>query len=462
MMTEDSTLIIGSIKETDDIITYEIPRIETNLIEPEQLEELKREENAFFKCQHYIVDDSTVRVLYKKEADYTNLKHFQNASEETKKKIALHLLDAIEMLGTQYTTFIHPANIYVNQIGHVKYAHRGIRSVLPPETLALPELIRDIKKVVIYLYTSYRFSELDTLDMTDVTRDNHFLTQLQHSSSVNELREVIDTYNPKKIIKTAQPKSSPETVKQEGKSKHLLTKVGLFFAGMALIAIVLYFFLINPQNNRISSLLNKHKHDQQAYQDKTASLEQQLKEKETLISAYHAVVQDDPERAVNLFESMDHLNESDEVVLIEQYLNLNTVESLTKVIERDESYAVPVVERLIMLNTDEANEAILSIESSEPEILLEKAWLDQNLSQVISIYETIPDDNRAKYLAAYSYLEENNAEKAMSLAKELDNKKLQIASYEKEKALIEQNKKLDKKEKKEKIDDINKKIKKLK
>lgn len=458
-MTEHFTLAYGNIKENDDMVIYEVSRAQTNLIEPEQLDELKRTDHAFFKCQHYIVDETFVRVFYKKESGYTKLKVYKNANDDLKKKIALQMLNTVEMLGTQYTTLIHPANIYVNQEGNVKYAHRGIRSVLPPQELPLPKLLQEIKKVIIYLYTSYSFSELNKLDINQIASNNAFLKNMYSASSVTDLKEVMSHNTTEPSIATDKPVLEKT---KDKKSKKPFAQIGLVLAGMIVVAAIMYLFLINPQNNRIDALSQEFNHNKQSYKEEKERLENQVKDQQRLIGAYHAVVQDESERAVSLFESIKRLDESDEAVLFEQYLNLNTVESLMKVLERDDSYAIPVIERLVMLNSDEANEEILSIESTEPRIIIEQAWLDKNFSQVIEVYETIPEDNRAKALAVLSYLEENSPEKAIPLANELGDKDLQIASYEKEIELIKKNKKLDKDDKKKKIEDINKKIKKIK
>lgn len=468
-MSEDFTLEFGHIKENDDVVVYEITRAQTKLVEPEQLDELKRVDEAFFKCQHYIVDEKFVRILYKRETGYSKLDTFKNANKQLKNKIARHMLNAVDMLGTQYTTLIHPANIYVNEEGNVKYAHRGIRSVLPPKELALPDLLKEIKKVIIYLYTSYRFSELNKIDLNQTFKNDPFVTGILNATSTKQIKEAVSRNQPKLAMKDSQSEQAAKDNKasitkdeKDSKGSSPIALIVSVLGGMIVAVIVMYAFVINPQNNKNDSLSNKLESEKAVHKEEIGRLEADLKDKETVVNAYHAVVQEEPERAVSLFESLDTLDDSDEITLIDQYLRLNTIDSLSKILERDDSFAVPVVERLVKLDNKEANEIIKSIESSEPQVIIEQAWLDQAYSDVIEAYEMIPDNDRAKYLGALSYLEKEDSKKALALANDLNNKELKILSHEMKIKLIEKDKKLDKDKKKEEIDKINKTLKKLK
>ena len=69
-MAEQEKLQFGTIEEKDDVVVYEIPIAETNLVEAEQLEELKRKDALFFECQHYVVEQQIIRIFYKKESNY--------------------------------------------------------------------------------------------------------------------------------------------------------------------------------------------------------------------------------------------------------------------------------------------------------------------------------------------------------------------------------------------------------
>src|SRR5699024_11677331 len=94
-------------------------------------------------------------------------------SEEKKKQIAKQILQAEKMNGTQNTTSFHPENIYVNQEGAVKFAHRGIRSIIPPEALSGAAFLQEVKRFLIYLYTNLPFADIDMEAVSD--HDNRAL-----------------------------------------------------------------------------------------------------------------------------------------------------------------------------------------------------------------------------------------------------------------------------------------------
>lgn len=465
-MTEDVELKYGKIQEKNDVIIYEIPRVQTQLIDPEQLDELKRDHNIFLTCQHYIVDEAVVRIFYKRESQYARIKTYKDADDKVKKAIANNLVDVVNIEGTQYTTFIHPANIYVSKQGNVKYAHRGIRSVLPPKELSLTELLGDIKQVIIYLYTSYSFNEIASVNMNEVTKNNVFLKGIHQATTVEELKAAI---NQELVEPPVQPlgqiSAKNEKVKAKSKSKSKskspLGYLALLLASLVIVAGAMYLLLVNPQINKNNALSKEYKGEKKSLIEETTRLETEVSEQQTIIEAYRSVVEGDAEKAVSLFESIEPLNDSDELVLMEHYLLINTVDSLKQAIERNDLYEVPVVESLAAHNTPEANDLINAIESDEPIVLLEQAWNRTDYGEVIKIYEVIPDYDRAKHLAALSYLKEKNFKKALPLAVELENKDLQIASYKLELEAIKANKDLEKDEKKEQTNKINKKIKKL-
>src|SRR5699024_2875171 len=108
-MSDHAVLPYGTIQESDDVVVYHIAKTETNLIEYEQLDELKREDPSFFHCQHYIVDEESIRIFYKKETAFHKLSNYRDGgSQEIKRNIANHILKSENLLGTQFTTFIHP------------------------------------------------------------------------------------------------------------------------------------------------------------------------------------------------------------------------------------------------------------------------------------------------------------------------------------------------------------------
>ncbi|MDY0395129.1 type VII secretion protein EssB/YukC [Virgibacillus halophilus] len=140
----------GKISENNEFVTYEIALNETNLVEAEQLEELKRPHPLFLPCDSYKMENQQVTIHYKKQPGYTPLVTYLQSDLPLKQKIAEQILQVEDLIGTQYTVLLSPNNIFVEETGQIKFAHRGIRSVLPPEEL--PEaMLQEVKDVIIFL-----------------------------------------------------------------------------------------------------------------------------------------------------------------------------------------------------------------------------------------------------------------------------------------------------------------------
>ncbi|SET62398.1 WXG100 protein secretion system (Wss), protein YukC [Oceanobacillus limi] len=94
------------------------------------------------------------------------------------------------------------------------------------------------------------------------------------------------------------------------------------------------------------------------------------------------------------------------------------------------------------------------LESSVPQVAIEKSWLNQQYEEVVDFYLEIPENNRAKLLAARSYLELDEPDEAMQLGEEINDVSIQIAGLEKQIELLESNEELDEDEREERIEEL--------
>lgn len=442
-MEESYALKHGYIKEENETVVYEIPKEQTNLIETEQLNELKKNDPLFFTFQTCKVDDKFVRIYYEKLQGYRPIQDCINANSEVKRQIAINLLSVEKMLGTQYTTIIHPSNIYADSKGNVKLAHRGIRSVFPTEELTVPQLLSELKKIVIYLFSSYSFSKINN-NMTGILKENSFIKDIHDAVSIKRLRRVLE------INSTLEPKN--------GNMNPKVSLISGILIGLVTGIVFLYVIQVGP----VTNAADKQRDQMEALTAKNKEMQTELNDSQSIINAYHAAITGDTQESVSAFESAENLNEDAEKLLLEQYLELNTPESLEKVVKMSKTYPLKVINGLRKLNSKEANQAILNIESDMPEVSSEKAWINEEYKNVIEIYKNNPDNERAKLLAANSYIEQKNHKKAMKLGKELDNKDVQIASLKVQKNKIKNDDDMDDDKKDDKIEKLDKKIDKLK
>lgn len=452
-MAEQEKLQFGTIEEKDDVVVYEIPIAETNLVEAEQLEELKRKDALFFECQHYVVEQQIIRIFYKKESNYKKLKDYRHVSNELKKKAALNMLKIESLIGTQYTTLVHPENIYVNAEGDIKFAHRGIRSVFPKEEMNTAELLEELKRVLLYVYSSYQFNEI-----------SEKLAGLKFNEPIAEsIRRVQSISDLKQILHTEQRSPAPPPIKQQAEKTQnpnkKMTLLSGVLLGLIIGMLVIYVIQVIPLNNEVNSAAAegeaKSAENIEMLTEKNKEIQQLLDDNRTVMHAYRSTIVGDTEEAITQFESANQLDESAERTLMEQYIELDTVESLTAAAGLGEAYHIEVIKSLVAKNSDKAKEAILAIESSLAEVQIEQAWINKSYEEVVTLHDALADNKRAKLLAARSYIQLDDTEEAIKLAKDLDNKKLHITALKREKKLIEANDDLDKDEKEEAIDKID-------
>lgn len=499
-MSQQNNIQYGDLQEKDDVVIYEIPKVETNIVEEEQLEELKRDNRSFFDCLEYTVDDSLVRIHYKRDTSYRNISKFYNADKALKLKIVSNLLSVETLIGTQYTTIIHPDNIYVNDDAEVKFAHRGIRSVLPPIEMDVIQLIHEIKGTIIYLFTSHKFGETEHVEDSDP-----MIKSIQSAASIEQIKQIIQSHptsidtkpklSPKskqpvqeqtkteEVKKPAQPKQpkqpkqskptkppkekkqkapKPPKDKKQDKPKKGMSLLSGLLIGVLIGGLALYAIKVMPLTKETAATEEESEKQQEVLTEENEALQAELDHNEAVNNAYRSAVSGNAEEAISLFEETDKLDENAKKTLIEQYIALGTVESLTKAAEMSEDYQEKAVIALVELNSDEANKAILNIESDNPRIQVEQAWINDEYEDVIKHFESISDNKRAKYLAAMSYIELEDTKEAMKLGKDLNNKSVQIASLEKDIELVKADKKMKKDKKKDETKKLEKEIKKLK
>lgn len=438
----------GDIREDNEMVIYQIEKEYTNLIDADQLDELKKTDPLFFRFLKGQESKQHVHIYYEKALGYHSIIDFAEADQEMKRKIAIGLLSIEKLIGTQYTTFLHPTNIYVDAKGNVKLVHRGIRSVFPTEELTVPQLLSDLKKIIILLFSSTRFSEVS--DWKNLKKGNPFLEKIYRASSIHDLRQIL------------QAEETPAAAKEvQLPNKQLLSGV---LIGLIAGVLLIYLFQVMPMTQAADVQMDRKtslEDENNQLKEVNAELEEELEHSDIMNEAFEHVIHGDTEEAINLLESAAYLEDHAEAILFEQYLLLNTQESLKKAVNMGMDDPISLVEELRSLKTKEAKAAILSIESSLPEVIIEQAWINGAYDKVIDTYTSLKDNDRAKYLAAYSYIEQGNYKKAMQLGEELENKNIQIESLKLQIKEIKKDKDLDESEIEEQVEELEEMIEEL-
>ncbi|WP_066187911.1 type VII secretion protein EssB/YukC [Gracilibacillus timonensis] len=467
--------INGYIKEEVDQVIYEIPKSQTNVMEAEQLDELNKKDALFFDVQRYTVEDDIVRIYYKKPQDYTALSSLSSTDSSLRRKVAINILEVARLVGTQYTTMIHPDNIYVNQQGDVKFAQRGIRFVLSTDELTNQQVIRDLRSLTASILTGVRYADIKQSNINELAVRYPYVRDIQQAKTVDQLRHAIDqsasvavTAKPgvSEAVETKPKVEKPKAEKQEKSWREKMQKYATLkvtvpagiVLGMVAGMLLLYMIKVVPMAEATTSENDQQQQQQEELEQEKVALEAELAKDDKLLEGYRMAVTGKTEEAITSFESVEQLDEEAQRTLVEQYIDLGTVESLTQASQLDPSYNVQIVDKLKSIEGQESKEAILALESDAPEVTIEQAWVNKDFDSVVAIYQDISDNDRAKYLAGRSYVELKKDKEALEIGKELNNEGIQVNSLNIQKDKINNNDDLDDDEKEERIEKIDEQI----
>ncbi|WP_207302270.1 type VII secretion protein EssB/YukC [Gracilibacillus phocaeensis] len=467
--------INGYIKEEADQVIYEIPKSQTNVMEAEQLDELNKKDALFFDVQRYTVEDDIVRIYYKKPQDYAALSSLSSTDSSLRRKVAINILEVARLVGTQYTTMIHPDNIYVNQQGDVKFAQRGIRFVLSTDELTNQQVIRDLRSLTASILTGVRYADIKQSNINELAVRYPYVRDIQQAKTVDQLRHAIDqsasvavTAKPdvSEAVETKPKVEKPKAEKQEKSWREKMQKYATLkvtvpagiVLGMVAGMLLLYMIKVVPMAEATTSENDQQQQQQEELEQEKVALEAELAKDDKLLEGYRMAVTGKTEEAITSFESVEQLDEEAQRTLVEQYIDLGTVESLTQASQLDSSYNVQIVDKLKSIEGQESKEAILALESDAPEVTIEQAWVNKDFDSVVAIYQDISDNDRAKYLAGRSYVELKKDKEALEIGKELNNEGIQVNSLNIQKDKINNNDDLDDDEKEERIEKIDEQI----
>jgi hypothetical protein len=159
------------------------------------------------------------------------------------------------------------------------------------------------------------------------------------------------------------------------------------------------------------------------------------------------------EETITLLENAAALDEEEEMLLAELYLDEGSLASLTKALELGGTYELEIIQALAALGTDEANELILTWETELPAVQIEQAVIQGDDESVIALAEEAGTD-RADELAAWSHLSLEQPEGALAIGEALGDEDIQVASLEMQYELMEENDDLDEDEMEERLQEI--------
>jgi hypothetical protein len=459
----DQTNQFRLVEEKDTFIVLEVPSREINLMDQEQLEELKKPFPQFFDCTNYVVNETAVQFVYNKEKEYKPIENYRNKDRASMKKAAVQLLDIEKLIGTQYTTVIHPSNIYMKPDGTIKLAHRGIRNVFPNQTMSAAKLVTELRKVFIYLFSDIPYEAIEA-NTYPLQLEAPLLLQIKQSKTLSELKKALEQHaSNAEVKKEAAPSKDKNKVQTESKKKSAgsLQKVSPLvaaLAGLIVGMVIIYFAQVVPLNNTSAEEANVAEDEIAVLEEEKSQLEEQLNEETSRKDAYRVVFQGEIDEAVLQLESLGDLDNVETQLLFDLYLEQNNAESLGKALELGPDYEATAIRALIDLDTEAALERVTTWETDLNEVIIEQAYVRSEYENVIELAEGLQDNRRAQLLAAYSYLETDQPAEALSIGQEIENTRIQISSWQKELELLADDDDLDEEELEERQTEIEEEI----
>ena len=499
-MAKQVLLPHGVLYMGDKELVMEIPIKHARIQTPEQLSELKKADPLFFTCTKQAVKEETAALHYAVEEGYKPLKEHAASTMQVKQEIAKDLLLIRKIQGTQFTTYIHPENIYANKEGRVKFIHRGIRSVLPPDQEEGKVFVFQIKCLILSIFSGVSYFELLNNGAAQFKFKDKDLVQLQKAKSLKEIEVLLskdlsgikqpsaegETHSGKPSLGMEQKSVKPAALKPSGsqappavqqrppgplpaegrqagdnpKSKNpallLLSAAGFLVFGILAGVLGSYLFQVKPNSTALASNVE----EKNAIEER---LQGELIKKERVLEAYRLAAQKKNDEAVKAFESMDSLSKEDETFLADLYMESDDPAHIVKAASMDPNLELDAVYTLLALKTQEANDAVLDIASDNQAVLFEQAVIRKDYVQAAELAKSVyPQDKRANTLVAKGLLEEGMAKEALEFAEKAKDTPLQISILEKQLKDVKADKKMSKKEKEKKQKELSKKIDNLK
>lgn len=126
---------------------------------------------------------------------------FQELSKQTmsnKLRLALNLTDLESCLALPITFFLAPVNLFITRNGVAKLAYRALPEVMTPSSLSEADFLRQLKCLILALFTDNDFEDLYKGALEVVTVSD-FLKEIVAAESVADIREQLQqSYEEKK------------------------------------------------------------------------------------------------------------------------------------------------------------------------------------------------------------------------------------------------------------------------
>lgn len=206
----------------------------------EELSLLKMEHPSFLK-QAVVWDDDLVTFAYEIEDMALAVDKFDDLVLSEKVRLALNVTDLEACLKLPFNFFIHPENIFFTKDGLPKVAYRGLPHVMPPKTMTHSDFLRQIKCLILHIFTGMDFSDLygGTLEVATVPE---FLKAIIAAEDLSAIRKELETAYKENIAQEAA------TLTSVSKKRFKLFKyMAIWFSALSLLLLVPLIYILFAQ-----------------------------------------------------------------------------------------------------------------------------------------------------------------------------------------------------------------------
>lgn len=414
--------------EKNRFLTAIVLKEDTHIVETEQLEELKRDLPLFLRVGEIYIEEDRLKIAYETDPAFVPLSSKQSSPTEEKKASLAHLFQLRRLEGSPYIPYMDPDNLFVHPEHGLKIGHRGLREVLPPSNDEEGELFKAFQACLLSMFSSYSFHHILRKGSSHLTWDESRLAQrMAQAKRLDELEELI-----------SPPPNSKDDPKRSSKINPFILAGSMLVLGLGI---------------GFSGGTSADQDDSKSleYREEVEELKGQLASQQARAAAYQASLQNDHEKAIRLLEGLQNVNGETEALLD------GTIKSLREANTLKDSLKEAVVENLVSLQTQEANQVILQIESKSPRVMMEKAWINDDYEKVLELHKKV-NGTRSTWLAANSYFQLSEYDQAVSLAKEVNETDFAIRVLKAKKDQVESDEGLSEEEKEEQLSRINQQI----
>lgn len=390
----------GTITEKEKRITIDIEQTQFTFESIREIMDLStKNDPLFLEIQDIVTSETSLLFHFKKSEQFKNLTTIKNEEYPVKLSIAQQILEQNILEKYQDEDIfisLNPATIYYYPMETIRYSYSGNR-LMPSNNYTAIEKYRALT-VSILSNLSY---EKCLLNPVDVSKEaNSFIQEIYEQKTVAELLA---------LIKDSNNFMTYDYIKGRNQTERKIKRTYQFVLGGVVVLSLVGFSLFGAKVSKDATIIS-------------AGYQEQLDQKDTLITANEKFFDEEYEEAIALYEAIDYEKEKLADMLIEeeqyQYALSGHPESLEKVISM--LYELEQRDTILELSDESLDDKQAS------KLTDEKAIINGDTNAMLNTLNFLTDKDTASRLLN-KYIENNDFDNAEKIIEKFpDSEKLSI------------------------------------